>query len=270
MLWARRRGEPEAMTSLDLGRTQHRAELAAEGVRLPDSGLLPWALVEQVADHDSSCFRYADGELSKLQAYSERMGRPYTLYPTEGAPALMAAGVPLNRVKGEPPQQQAANMVKAAGGLRGRVLDTSTGLGYGAIALSRSAHTVISVEWVPAVLELARGNPWSEELFQRHNVHLMLGDVYAVLEGASPGSFDAILHNPPPVDLAGELYAADLYRLFLRALRPGGKLFHHVGNPEGPALRRAWQGVRLRLEEVGFAPVQARREAFGMVTRRPR
>lgn len=270
MFEARDRGQPKVRTSLNLGRTKAELEVEGQGVRLPQGGLLAWEALKEVVKHDSSCFILEDGALRKIQAFSERMGRPYTLYPTTGAPALLVAGIPMHRIKDVEPQEDAAAKVQAAGGMRGRVLDTATGLGYTAIELSRTAHTVVTVEWDPLIIDLARLNPWSQELFQRHNIERLIGDAYALVEGAPDRWFDAILHDPPTVDLAGDLYAADLYRHFLRTLRPGGRLFHYVGNPDAPAVSRTWDGVRLRLEEAGFAPVQERREAFGLLTHRPR
>lgn len=269
MLEARQRGRSTVQTSLNLGRTNAKLEVIEQGVRVPEGQILGWEALEDVVKHDSSCFVLEDGHLRKIQAFSDRIGRPYTLYPTPGAPALLVAGIPMHRIKDIEPQEDAAVKVKAAGGMRGRVLDTATGLGYTAIELSRTAHTVVTVEWDPLIIELARLNPWSHELFQRHNIERIIGDAYALVEGAPDHWFDAILHDPPTVDLAGDLYAADLYRHFLRALRPGGRLFHYVGNPDAPAVSRTWDGVRLRLEEAGFAPVQERREAFGLLTHRP-
>ncbi len=270
MLEAHERGQSAVKSSLNLGLTEAELELGAEGVRLPQGGLLGWEALKEVIKHDSSCFMLEGGQLRKIQAFSERLGRPYTLYPTPGAPALLVAGIPMHRIKDIEPQEDAAAKVKAAGGMRGRVLDTATGLGYTAIELSRTAHTVVTVEWDPLIIDLARLNPWSQDLFQRHNLQRVIGDAYALVEGAPDRWFDAILHDPPSVDLAGDLYAAELYRHFLRVLRPGGRLFHYVGNPDAPAVSRTWDGVRLRLEEAGFASVQERRSAFGLLTHRPR
>lgn len=270
MLRARESGRKSVETSLDLGRTPVELAVEEQGVRLPQDGLLEWEAAEEVVKHDSSCFVVENGELRKIQAFSERLGRPYTLYPTTGAPALLVAGLPMHRIKDIEPQEDAALKVRAAAPLTGRVLDTGTGLGYTAIELSRTAHTVVTAEWDPLVIELARLNPWSQELFERHNIERVTVDVYALVEGAPDATFDGILHDPPTVELAGDLYSADLYRHFLRVLRPGGRLFHYVGNPEAPAVGRTWEGVRLRLEEAGFAPVKERREAFGLLTHKPR
>ena len=270
MLRARDQGLDAVKTSLNLGRTPVELRVRENGVQLPEGSVLLWEAIEEILKHESSCFRLHDGELRKIQAFSERMGRPYTLYPTPGAPALLVAGLPMHRIKDIEPQEDAALKVRAAGPLTGRVLDTATGLGYTATELSRTAHTVVTAEWDPLVIEMARLNPWSEELFQRHNIEQLIVDAFALVEGAPDAGFDGILHDPPTVELAGDLYGAELYREFLRVLRPGGRLFHYVGNPEAPAVGRTWEGVRLRLEEVGFAPVEERREAFGLLTRKPR
>ena len=63
------------------------------------------------------------------------------------------------------------------------MLDTATGLGYTACQASRGARRVITIELDPAVLAIARLNPWSKELFESSRLEQLLGDSADVVSG---------------------------------------------------------------------------------------
>lgn len=64
--------------------------------------------------------------------------------------------------------------------------------------------------------------------------------------------FDAAVHDPPANAMSGELYSLEVYRALRRLLRPGGVLFHYVGDPASKASGRLFKGVLQRLREAGF------------------
>ncbi len=179
--------------------------------------------------------------------------------PTSGAPTLLIAGIPMHRIKDVDPHQDTLNKMRAIGRLRGRVLDTSTGLGYTAIEAARSADQVVTIEVDPAVLEVARRNPWSRDLFQRANITQVVGDSYEELLGFAEGSFDAIIHDPPAMRLAGDLYSGEMYRRLYRVLRDGGRLFHYIGDPDsksGRSVTRGWRCAWKRRALARCAPAR--------------
>jgi predicted methyltransferase len=67
------------------------------------------------------------------------------------------------------------------------------------------------------------------------------------------------------MSLAGNLYSGAFYRELLRILKPNGRLFHYIGDPESASGRNITRGVIRRLQESGFTRITRRPEAFGVV-----
>lgn len=268
LLQARREGKALAVTSLDLGLTQVEVALDAEGVGLTDGERLPWAALEEVAANETGCFALEGGALTKIQVFSEETGRVYSLWPTSGAPTMLISGIPMHRIKGVEPREDTLRKIRAVGPVSGRVLDTATGLGYTAIEAAKTAWEVVTIELDPAALEIARSNPWSHDLFDNPKIRQVIGDSFDVVQTLEDASFDAVIHDPPLFSLAGELYSGEFYRQLFRVLKPSGRLFHYVGDPESKLSGGVTRGVIRRLHEAGFRRVVRRPEAFGVVADR--
>lgn len=261
-------GERLAEVSLDLGRTAAEAVVVREGVRLPGGELVPWATIEAIAASENGCFVVETGEAERIGVFSELTNRAYTLMPTTGAPTMLVSGIPMHRIKGTDPYQDTLEKIQTIRPIRGQVLDTATGLGYTAIETAQSAERVITVELDPAVLEIARLNPWSRGLFENPRIRQLVGDSFDVVQEFEDGQFARIIHDPPALPLAGRLYAGEFYAQLFRVLRRGGRLFHYVGNPESKSARSVTRGVVLRLQEAGFTGIARRPRAFGLVARK--
>jgi predicted methyltransferase len=268
LLRARRAAEGQVRTSVDLNLTMTPGELSDAGLLLPDGRVVPWAVIEEAASNETGCFLVEGDDAQKIQTFSEVTGRAITLYPTPGAPTILISGIPMHRIKRSNPYQDTLTKVRAVSPLSGRVLDTATGLGYTACQASRLAKRVITIELDPAVLEIARVNPWSKELFESPKIEQLLGDTYEVLNGLRDECFDVILHDPPMFSLAGELYSGEFYARLFRVLSRGGKLFHYVGDPDSKMSGSVTRSVIRRLKEAGFRDVTQRPEAFGVTARR--
>jgi predicted methyltransferase len=268
LLQARRAGQRVARISLDLNRSACEVALDAEGIVLPGGERLAWSVVEAIAASQNGCYRIRDGSAEKVQTYSEVTGRHYSLYPTAGAPTLLISGLPMHRVKDTDPHRDTLAKVKAASLAHGRVLDTCTGLGYTAIQAARLADEVITIELDPATQEVARLNPWSQALFDDPKIRRIIGDSYDEVARFDDAAFSRIIHDPPTFALAGDLYSADFYAELYRVLRPGGRLFHYIGDLNSASGGRVWPGVAERLRRAGFQRVTPRPEAFGLVAQR--
>ncbi len=267
-LGARREGVAETEGYVALGLSRRRVHLSDAGVRVEGCAeTVPWADIEEAAEHEGGCYRWSAGEgLQKLQAFSETTGRFCSLYATGGAPTILVAGFPMHRIVDIEPWEDTENKVRTLRPIRGPILDTCTGLGYSAIQLAQSgASRVVTIELDPAVMELARQNPWSAELFRSPKIERIQGDVSKVIAEFSNGEFTRILHDPPTIELAGELYGEAFYRELYRVLRRGGKLFHYVGDPDSRHGRRLYGGVLRRLYNVGFRNVRTVHRAHGIV-----
>jgi predicted methyltransferase len=264
LLAARASGQRRCLASPDLGKSTVEAELLPEGVAMPGKPVVPWPVVERIAGSDYGCFRIEAGQAWKIQAFSEIFQRPYSLWATEGAPTLLAAGFPMHRFKGIDPWEDARLKVRAVAPICGVVLDTCTGLGYTAILATERAQRVVTVELDAVVLEIARQNPWSWPLFTLANIEQQVGDVAELIQRFEAHTFDVILHDPPTVELAGELYGLDFYRELFRVLKPTGRLYHYTGDPASAHGRRVRKGVIQRLKEAGFRRVQDAFDAHGV------
>ncbi len=264
LMEARQQGKTTVETSPDLGRHRVPVSLDARGARFPGGWLLTWEEAETILAHPNLCYRLTPEGIQPLQAFSELTGRAVQLYPTGRAPTVLLSGIAMHRVRGTDPWTDTQNKMRAARP-RGWVLDTCMGLGYTAIQAAHRAERVVTIELDPAVWELARANPWSQELFTLPNILKIHGDIYDLVWGFPDAAFHVVIHDPPLFSLAGELYGRDFYRELWRVLRPGGRLFHYVGNPETRMGRNVTRGVMERLREVGFQHVRKAPHAFGVI-----
>ena len=181
---------------------------------------------------------------------------------------MLVAGFPMHRIKGTDPYEDTLCKLGTLKPVVGNVLDTATGLGYTAIEASKTAQHVVTIELDPAVLEVARLNPWSEALFNNSKISLISGDSFEVIQGLHDGSFSRVIHDPPSFSLAGELYSGQFYQELFRVLSHKGRLFHYTGDLHSSFGRRMIPGVLRRLEQAGFSRVQPRPEAFGLVAQK--
>ncbi len=250
--------------SPDLGLSTLEAHRSEIGWSLPGGQTLTHAHLDTILADQNSVYRLTEGGLEKIEAYSPRTNRYYSLMPTPNAPTMLISGIPMHRIKDTTPHQDTKHKLKALEKPYGRILDTATGLGYTAIQAARTADLVITVEFDPAVLEICRANPWSAELFTRPNIQPVIGDSADLVQAFPDGCFNAVIHDPPTFALAGQLYSGEMYRQLYRVLKPGGHLFHYIGNPDSRYGATTGRGVLARLRQAGFRVVPKGR-AFGVL-----
>lgn len=202
--------------SFDFGRTFRNASLSdLEGIPL-----------EEIKGN----FLYAwDGkELFKLAVFDEHL---YRLRILAGKPILEIDGLRMNLVKDFKDvldySKGVCRLLQIGKG--DTVLDTCTGLGYTAIAASRLAKRVVSIEKSRAALTLAEWNPWSSELFHSRNIRIITGDSYEEVPKLKE-KFTKIIHDPPRFSRAGHLYSAEFYRRLASVSSEGALLFHYFGS----------------------------------------
>lgn len=271
LLRAREAELPQTHTSPDLGLSSVEVTLSPTGVTFPNDEILSWDNLELIRDSKRSgrltghCYLIEDGIPREISTFSHEFNRLYSLMPTHGAPTMVISGIPMHRIKGTDPHQDTLQKIRAAAPVTGKVLDTTTGLGYTAIQAARTSTEVVTVELDPAVLELARQNPWSRDLFDNPRITRLVGDSYDLIRDFADGEFQRVIHDPPTFSLAGELYSGEFYRQLYRVLRRGGRLFHYIGNPESNLGNRVTKGAVRRLQEAGFSRVSHKPEAFGVL-----
>jgi predicted methyltransferase len=268
LLAAREASRSSVLVSPDLGLTEVEVVIDAAGARFPAGHTLDWDAVQEIHNTTNSCFLVQGGRAGRIQLFSELTNRLYTLMPTGGAPTLLISGILMHRIKGTDPYRDTREKIRALGSISGQVLDTATGLGYTAIEAARYADAVLTVELDPAVLEIARLNPWSRPLFENERILQSIGDSFDVVEKLGDGSFSRVIHDPPTLSLAGHLYSGAFYGELHRVLSRGGRLFHYVGDPDSRSGRSTTRGVIQRLQEAGFSRVERRPRAFGVMAQK--
>jgi predicted methyltransferase len=264
LLHARRAAATEAEISTDLNLSKTPVRLDAEGIQFPEGERLSWDNAEKIAREENSCFVLDANGISKIKTFSELTNRAYSLYPTASAPTMLVAGFPMHRIKDSDPYRDTLAMVKALALVSGNVLDTATGLGYTAIEMAKTARHVTTLELDPAAQEIAKQNPWSRELFHNPKIEQRIGDALEIVPTFKANSFDAILHDPPTMSLAGELYSEEFYRELWHVLAPNGKLFHYIGDPSSKFGASVTRGVLERLKGAGFKRFKSVPQAFGV------
>ncbi|ASJ06122.1 class I SAM-dependent methyltransferase [Thermococcus pacificus] len=256
--------------NLDLRKTNRTSEITRDGDEFvfPDGTRVEKSVIERIAKDNDTVYFVKNGGVYKAAIAGE--SGFYKLVPTI-PPTIEINGIRMHRTKEVNPLQDTRNKVNAVKPREGEtVLDTCMGLGYTAIEASKRGAYVITVEKDPNVLELARINPWSRELFTGGKVQVIQGDSFEVVKRFKPESFDVVIHDPPRFSLAGQLYSEEFYRELFRVLKPGGRLFHYVGNPGKKYRKKDLQkGVMERLRKAGFVGVKRVEEALGVVARKP-
>jgi predicted methyltransferase len=268
LLDARRNEMGVVHISLDLNLSTVEVQITHEGVHTPDGQSIRWEDIQTIRKSENSCFLIEGSIVEKIRYYSDLRDQLYSLYPTEGAPTMLVSGIPMHRVKGTDPYRDTLEKIKTIKPVSGRVLDTATGLGYTAIEAAKTANQVITIELDMAALKVARHNPWSQTLFENRRISLVLGDSYEMVNSFERSSFDQIIHDPPTISLAGDLYAETFYSQLHCLLRTGGRLFHYIGDPQSRSGRNTTAGVIQRLRNAGFKRVKRAPRAFGVVAYR--
>jgi predicted methyltransferase len=198
-------------------------------------------------------------------------GHYFQLVPTPEAPTVEIDGIQMHRTAGIHPFAAAGEFAAAVVRPGARVLDTCGGLGYTAIqALRLGAAEVRSYEVSEGVLQLRAINPWSQLEPCGERLRLETRDVFRGTAELPPGSFDAIIHDPPRYALAPDLYSSAFYLRLRSLLRAGGAMFHYTGDPN--SRRRGSSTVRRvieRLRAAGFETTP-RPDLQGIIARRDR
>ncbi|MFN7990558.1 MAG: SAM-dependent methyltransferase [Candidatus Micrarchaeia archaeon] len=214
-------------------------------------------------------FAEKEGVIMRLDLFA---GHYYKLRPYNGAVILEIDGLRMQLVRDfETPLDYSREVVKSLGISRSgdhSVLDTCMGLGYTAIAAAAvpSVKLVVTCEISDAVVTLAQWNPFSDRVFEKDSkIMLLRGSVVEHARSFESGMFAYVIHDPPRISHAPELYSTDFYRELYRILKKGGTLFHYVGAVGKGRGRRIESDVGKRLSEAGFARIRYLERLQGII-----
>jgi uncharacterized protein len=165
------------------------------------------------------------------------------------------------------PMQDTEKKLKEILPLKGFVFDMCMGLGYTAIMASHHADFVFTCEKDANVIEVAMHNPWSKELFNNKKISIINTSSFEQVKLFKNGMFDAVIHDPPRLSFATELYSLEFYKEVFRVLKNKGKLYHYTGNPGSKNRKMDLAGnVMERLRKAGFGNVK--RAHFGVAAKK--
>jgi len=264
----RAEGPRNVEVSTDLGISTVNALVDQAGIHFPGGSTLTWADAVKIRDGEGRCYVLDSDGIQQVQVFSEHTNWSRSLFATQGAPTVLVSGFPMHRIKNTDPMADTRAKIRAVKPLQGRVLDTATGLGYTAILAARKAREVVTVEIDPAGIAICHFNPWSQDLFNNPAITQIVGDIYDVIDEFEDGAFDAIIHDPPTMNIAGDLYGEAFYRKLHRVTARRGQVFHYIGDPDSRAAARITNGVIKRLQSAGFRRVDRKPDAFGVVAYR--
>jgi len=177
----------------------------------------------------------------------------------------------MHRHVGMTPLQHAQKIIGAVES-KGKVLDTCAGLGYTAIysAIKPEVIEVITFERDPNVIEIAKLNGYSKELFNNPKIKIIIEDVSLEIIELPVDSFDTIIHDPPTFILSPDLYTLKFHQQLFRVLKKGGRLWHYC--PEPGKLSRKGSNLKERvlkqLKIVGFLNARYDSNSSGIIAQK--
>jgi len=196
--------------------------------------------------------------LAEIKFYSEKTRKFYRLVKTETWPYLEISGIRMHRADTVDPKTDATLKIRSLGKIYGTLLDCCTGLGYTAIlaARSRNVKKVVTIEKDENVILIAKQNPYSRELFENEKIELIIGDAFHETQKFNDEYFNFIIHDPPRISIAPELYSLKFYKQLFRILKRNGKILHYVGRPGIRQGKRYLKGIIKRLKLAGFPRIR--------------
>lgn len=230
--------------SIDLGLSKTKVKLGKDGFYL--EGKL--VKLPKIREKDNSCYVLIGKELQKAQFLSEETGFLYKLEPTSYRPILKVSGTSMHK------KPFLDRLHKDQ--LKGRILDSGTGLGYSAILAAKSAKQVITVEIDQNVIEMAKLNPYSQDLFSKKNIKLVLGDIVEEILKFKDEEFNFIVFDAGTAKASGHFFSLDNYKQAYRILKTGGRLYHYLPRPQITKGRDFAAEVIKRIEKAGFSRIE--------------
>ncbi|HLC50117.1 MAG TPA: SAM-dependent methyltransferase [Candidatus Nanoarchaeia archaeon] len=264
LLGAKKSGLKTLDVSLDLGKTKSKVAIDEDYFVFPDGQKVDEEQLKKTLKKDAVCFIIRDNSVLKAQLFSDDTNKFYKLVPTADAPTVEISGIRMHVTKSMTPMQDTEKKIESIMPVNGFVLDTCMGLGYTAILASKTAEFVFTCEKDANIIEVAMHNPWSKELFNNKKISVINTSVFEQIKIFKSGMFDTVIHDPPRLTLATELYSLDFYKEVFRVLKNNGKLYHYTGNPGGKNRNvDLAANVMLRLRKAGFSNIK--RAHFGVV-----
>ncbi|MBI2138148.1 methyltransferase [Candidatus Woesearchaeota archaeon] len=251
--------------SPDLGKSSHKVKVEG-GSLIIDHHKIPLSIFKGAKD--DTCYIIHKNKLEAVAFFSDETKLYYKLVPTGSWPTIKISSTPMHRHIHLSPKQDTNLKIRAISPVDGRVLDTCCGLGYTAVVAAKTAEQVVTFEKDKNVIHIAEFNPYSESLFNNPKIMIMEKDVFPGIKKFPGCFFDCIIHDPPTVAYAPELYSSEFHSELFRVLKPYGRLFHYCPTPRKTKGKLYYPKLIRRLKDAGFNNVFFSRESSGIVARK--
>ncbi len=211
--------------------------------------------------------------MEKTNFFSDKTGKFYQLLTTSTIPVLKINSVPMHKYINIDPLTYVKIKVNTAKP-KGKVLDICTGLGYNAIQCAKcnAVTEVITIETDSEVLEMAKLNKASNDLFMDKKISIINNNAIEEIKRFKENEFDTIMHDPPTFVMAPELYHIDFYKELFRVLKSRGVFWHYASEPgKAKDAKKAAAFVRRigeRLKDSGFSNIQYDPKSGGYIVRK--
>ena len=285
LLDAKKNKLKEVEISLDLNISKTKVQIEDDHFLFPNNKKISEEQLKKPIKDDTSCFLIKDNSLKnrrffghqkrkaffsaliKIQLFSDETNKYYKLVPTKDAPTIEISGIRMHVTKEMTPMEDTKKKIESISPIKGIILDTCMGLGYTAILASKTADFVFTCEKDENVIEVTHLNPWSKEIFNNKKISILKTNVFDEIKVFKNNMFDAIIHDPPRLSLATELYSLEFYKQLFRVLKKGGKLYHYTGNP-GSKNRKInlAKNVANRLRAAGFKEIE--KAHYGLIAKK--
>ncbi len=264
---AQKLGHSWVEASFDLEKTISKVQIKNKKVQIREE----WIEISKLSKlKEDTCYVLDEGELKSIDFFGSDTNIFYKLKPTKDWPTITLSATPMHRFKTISPKLSAELMVGGISPIRGNVLDTCCGLGYTSIL---SAHapgcdevTVFEID--ENVIRIAEYNPYSEELFTNSKIKLHKKSVFEGIKELEKNSFDRIIHDPPTISFAKELYSDEFYKELFRVLKKGGILYHYCPNPGKTKGTEYYPTMIKMLSRNGFSDCVHNPKSSGVIARK--
>ncbi|MBS3172062.1 methyltransferase domain-containing protein [Candidatus Woesearchaeota archaeon] len=231
----------EIEVSLDLNLTKTIVKLTTTGIIYEGKRII----TTKIKRYDKCCYILMKNNLQKAQFFVNN--NLYKLIPTSKNPILQISGTSMHK------KEFVERIIQDK--LKGNILDSGTGLGYTSIGLAKTADKITTIEIDKTVIEIAKFNPYSQDLFTNKKIELIIGDLSEEIKKFQNESFDNIILDAGTPRSSGNFFSLNNYKEVYRVLKKHGILYHYIPQHHIKRGRDFTSEITLRLKKAGFEKI---------------